>query len=65
MKITVNLKYKIGQKIVVSDYVMTVIGFEYLPNRGMRYIILTVNENKTDWLYMYEFEIEALKEKAY
>lgn len=59
----VNLKYKLKQKITLSDYIVTLIGFEYVEERGLRYILLSINENKTDWLYLYEFEIEALKVK--
>ncbi len=57
----VKLDYKIGEKIIISDYVMIVIGFEYLEGRGMRYILLTVNGNATEWRYLYTFEIKALK----
>lgn len=60
---TIKLKYKIGQNITIGDYIMTVIGFEYINNRAERYILLTINQNKTEWLYLYEFEIEAMKHK--
>lgn len=58
-----KLKYKVGQKICVGDHIMTVIGHEYVEGRNLRFILLSILDNKTDWLYLYEFEILALKTK--
>lgn len=58
-----NTAYKIGQKLVIGDHVMTVIGYEYIEGRSLRYALLSINDNKTDWCYLHEFEIKALSEK--
>ena len=59
----VNLKYKIGKKIKTDSKIMTVIGFEYIEGRGLRYILLNASENNIDWRYLYDFEIENILEK--
>lgn len=58
-----NTTYKIGQKLVMGDHVMTVIGYEYIEGRSLRYVLLSINDNKSDWSYYHEFEIKALLEK--
>ena len=58
MKIATS--YKIGQKLIIGDHIMTVIGIEYIEGRSLRYILLSINDNKTDWSYLHEFEIKAL-----
>lgn len=40
---------------------MTVIGFEYIEERGLRYILLNNIGSEMKWEYLYGFEIEALK----
>lgn len=56
----VNLKYKIGQRIKSETRVFIVIGFEYVPERSMRYILLHQKDGVPEWLYLFEFEIESL-----
>jgi len=55
----VDLKYKIGQKLKFNDRVVTVIGFDYVEGRGLRYIVLWI-DGKPGWECLYDFEIEAL-----
>lgn len=56
----VNLKYKIGQKIKASERIYEIIGFEWIKERGIRYALLHVKDGKTEWEFMYEFEIKAI-----
>jgi hypothetical protein len=57
----IKLKYKIGKKIITDNKIMTVIGFEYIEERGLRYILLNNIGSEMKWEYLYGFEIEALK----
>ena len=57
----VDLKYKIGEKIKSDERIYTVIGFDYVKERGLRYILLHVVDGKAVWEFMYAFEIEAIK----
>lgn len=58
----VDLKYQINEKIKTAEKLYTVIGFEIVIGRGMRYVLAHQKDGKCEWEYMYEFEIEALKE---
>jgi len=57
----VELKYKIGEVIELFDRKVRVIGFEYIVGRGIRYVLLWATDDKIDWQFLYEFEIESLK----
>jgi hypothetical protein len=39
---------------------MTVIGFEYIEGRGVRYILLNNINSDIKWEYLYDFEIENI-----
>lgn len=56
----VKLKYQLGEQIKLNDKNITIVGFEYVMERGTRYIVLWV-DGKPNWEYLYDFEIEALK----
>jgi len=56
----VELKYQIGEKIKAGDRIYTVIGFEYVIERGLRYILLHANDGKVLWEYLFSYEIEAM-----
>lgn len=57
----VKLTYKIGEKIKSAERIYEVIGFEWIAERGLRYILLHVVNGKPEWEFMYEFEIKAIK----
>jgi len=59
----VDLDYKLGETIKSSAKLYTVIGFEWVEERGLRYILLHLKDGVCVWDYMYRFEIEAIKEK--
>lgn len=56
----VKLKYKIGEVVKLVDRHVTVIGFEYVESRGIRYILLWI-DGKPGWEYLFDFEIESMK----
>lgn len=56
----IPLKYKIGQKIRGHERVYIIIGFEYVPDRSIRYILMHQKDGAPEWIYMYEFEILAV-----
>lgn len=58
-----KLTYKIGKKIKIADREYTVIGYEYIPKRAIRYILAHVVEGTPKWEYLFEFEIEMMIEK--
>ncbi len=55
-----QIKHKIGERIKTESRIYTVIGYEYIKGRALRYALLYVDNGKTDWLYLYEFEIKSL-----
>lgn len=55
----VKLKYKIGEKLKFNDRLVTVIGFDYIEGRGVRYALLWI-DGKPTWEYLHDFEIDAL-----
>ncbi len=61
MKYALNVKYRIGQVLKTEDRKYTLIGYEYIESRAMRYIYLTVDHGKPDWIYLFDFEVDALK----
>lgn len=58
----VKLKYRMGQKIKTAAKIYTVIGFEYVILRPVRYCLLHMKDSTPTWDYFYEEEIELLKE---
>lgn len=60
MKVSFDIKYRIGQQIKGPDREYTIVGFEYLHCRGIRYLLFHIVDGKNVWEYMYEFEIEIL-----
>lgn len=61
MKFTLEISYKIGDKIKAGDRAFSVIGYEFIQPRGVRYILLHMSEGEPKWSYYYEFEIKQLQ----
>jgi len=61
MKIILDVKYPTGEKIEADNKTYTVIGYEFVVDRGIRYVLLYMDSGKADWAYLYDFEIEVLK----
>lgn len=61
MKFSLEVKYKIGEEIKWDNGILKVIGYNYVETRGLQYILLTCVGGKTDWLYLYDFEIAMIK----
>lgn len=60
MKYPLTVKYKIGSVLKTSTRHYSLIGYEYIEGRAIRYIYLYLDNGKTDWMYLYEFEIQML-----
>lgn len=58
--ITLKIEYEIGDKIDLGDTIGTFIGYEYIKGRSMRYIIMVLKNNQSEWVYLYPFELKAL-----
>lgn len=58
MKISFEAKYKVGQKIKMADREYTCIGFDYVPQRALRYILAHSVDGQIKWEYFFDFEIE-------
>lgn len=56
----VKLKYKLHSKIKSNDRIYEVIGFEWVAERGVKYILLHVQDGDAKWIYLYNFEIKAI-----
>lgn len=63
MKYTLTVKYKIGSVLETADRKYTLLGYEHIEGRGLRYAYLIVDNGKPDWIYLYDFEIEAMQKK--
>jgi hypothetical protein len=63
MQFILTIKHQIGDKIKSSDRIYTVIGYEHVSDRGLRYILLYGDSGKVEWIYLYEFEIDSIIEK--
>ena len=61
--ITLKVKYKIGQQLKILDRIYTVIGYEYVESRALRYILLHGDMGVNKWEYMYDFEVQTLLSK--
>lgn len=62
-KITFPISYELGEIIKTSSKILKVIGYEYVPSRALRYVLLHEKDGVAVWEYMYDFEIELLKEE--
>lgn len=59
----ISLKYNIGQTIKTSGCLYKVIGYEYIKDRGIKYIILGVDGIEPRRFYVYESELSLLELK--
>ena len=59
MKFQIDVKYKIGDVLESESKTWKVVGYEIIHER-IRYICLSVVDDKTHWDFMYDFEIEAI-----
>jgi len=59
----IKLKYTIGESIKTLGLIYKVIGFEYVKDRGIRYILLHMDGGKGNWEYLYDFEIKMIQKK--
>lgn len=60
MKFPLGVKYKIGEIISGCAKLYSVIGYEYVEGRGLRYILASVDKEGVQWTYLYEFEIKNI-----
>lgn len=61
-KITFPISYELGEIIKTSSKILKVIGYEYVPTRALRYVLIHEKDGDAAWVYLYDFEIELLKE---
>jgi len=62
-KLVLEVRYQIGDIITTDTRTYRVVGYEYVPERAMRYILLHDKEGVASWEYMYPIEIDLLKIK--
>lgn len=60
MKHTLNIKWKIGQKLKLETGLVTIIGYNHVEGRGLQYICMRTVNGEVKWDYLHEFELNAL-----
>lgn len=58
--VTFKVKHTIGETIKNDCGIYKVIGYEFVKNRGTRYILLSVKNGVAEWSYLYDFEISLI-----
>lgn len=58
-----SVDYKIGDEIITDDRKYKIIGYEHVPDRGLRYILIHSDGGAPKWEYLYKIEILMLKNK--
>lgn len=59
--ITLEAKYTIGEVVEIGGRLYRLIGYEYIPERALRYIFcIGTDSGDTKWVYLFQFEIDAL-----
>jgi hypothetical protein len=59
-KFSLDVFYEIGEEIELNDRKIKVIGYEFVAERGIRYIVLW-HDGTMKWEYFYKFELDAMK----
>lgn len=56
----IKLDYDIGEEIKTQTHIYKVIGFEYIPGRATRYILMYADNGDIKNIYLYKYEIKML-----
>lgn len=59
-KVTFSVTYEVGDKIKHDGGYYKVIGYEFVPKRGTRYIVMSIKNGTPEWTYLYDFELKGL-----